>query len=109
MARKAAKESNFIEFTFDGKEFKYSGRMYPDNQTETAKCTITPMTLCLNGMITIKGCKLFQSDKNVWIQGPQYASGKGKNVEYKDYLYIDKDLNKELDALVAELEKLLDK
>lgn len=109
MARKAAKESNFIEFTFDGKEFKYSGRLYPDYQKETKKCTIIPMSLCLNGMITISGCRLFRSDKNAWIVGPQYASGKDKNVEYKDYLYIDKDLNKELDGLVSELEKLLDK
>lgn len=109
MARKSAKNDNFIEFEYDGKEFKYSGRMYPENQKETQKCTITPMTLCLNGVITIKGCKLFQSDKNAWIQGPQYESGKGKNAEYKDYLYIDKDLNKELDGLLEELEKLLDK
>lgn len=110
MARKSTKkEADYIEFEYDGKEFKYSGRMYPENQKETQKCTITPMSLCLNGVITIKGCKLFQTDKNAWIQGPQYESGKGKNTEYKDYLYIDKDLNKEMDGLIAELEKLLDK
>ena len=105
MARKAAKEATFIEFEYDGKEFKYSGRLYPENQKETKKCTIVPMSLCLNGMITIKGCKLFRSDKNSWIQGPQYESSK----EYKDYLFVDKGLNKELDGLVVELENLLDK
>ena len=104
MARKE-KKADFIEFEFDGKEFKYSGRLYPENQTETNKCTITPMSLTLNGVITIKGCKLFQTDKNSWIAGPSYKS----KDEYKDYLYIDKDLNDELDKLVAEIEKLLDK
>ena len=104
MARQA-KEETFIEYSMEGKEFNYSGRMYPDKAKETKKCTIIPMSLCLNGMITIKGCKLFRSDKNSWIQGPQYESGK----EYKDYLYVDKNLNKELDKLVSELEKLLDK
>lgn len=105
MARKTKKAADFIEFEFDGKEFKYSGRLYPENQKETKKCTITPMSLTLNGVITIKGCKLFQTDKNSWITGPSYQAGD----DYKDYLYIDKDLNDEMDKLVAELEKLLDK
>ena len=104
MARQK-KEAEFIEFKYDGKEFQYSGRLYPQSKKDTAKCTITPMTLCLNGVITIKGCKLFQTDKSAWIQGPQYSYGE-KN-EWKDYLYIDKALNKELDGLLYELEKLL--
>lgn len=110
MARKNSEGTkDYIEFEVKGVIFRYSGRMYPKNATKTAKCDIIPMSLCLNDTITIKGCKLFRTDKNSWIQGPQYASGKGKDTEYKDYLYIDKELNTEMDALVSELEKLLDK
>lgn len=105
MARKTTKKADYVEFKFDGKEFKYSGRLYLDNQKETKKCTITPMSLTLNEVITIKGCKLFQTDKNSWITGPSYQSGD----DYKDYLYIGKDLNDEMDKLVEEIEKVLDK
>ena len=104
MARKGSKkEATYKEFTFDGKEFKYSGRIYPDNAKQTAKYDIIPFSLCLNGVITIKGMKLWRSDKNSWITGPSYQSGD----EYKDYLYIDKDF-KEVDKLVEALEKILD-
>ena len=110
MARKSSGEEvkSYKEFEVKGVLFRYTGRLYPDKTTKTAKCDIVPMTLCLNGVITIKGCKLFRTDKNSWIQGPQYAAGKGKDAEYKDYLYIDKELNTEMDALVSELEKILD-
>ena len=104
MARKSEKkEASFKEFSFDGKEFKYSGRLYPENKKETKKCDIIPFSLCLNGVITIKGMKLWRSDKNSWITGPSYQSGD----DYKDYLYIDKDF-KEIDRLVEALEKIID-
>lgn len=103
-AKKAEAKESFKEFQFDGKEFRYSGRIYPENKKETKKCDITPMNITLNGLITIKGCKLFQSDKNSWIQFPQYQSGE----DYKDYIYCPKELNEELDALVEEIEKVLD-
>lgn len=104
MPRKSTKkEAAYKEFKYDGKEFQYTGRLYPDNKKETKKCEIIPLSLCLNGVITIKGMKLWRSDKNSWITGPSYQSGD----EYKDYLYIDKDFN-EIDKLVEELEKILD-
>ena len=103
-AKKAEAKESFKEFKYDGKEFQYTGRIYPENKKETKKCDITPMNLTLNGLITIKGCKLFQSDKNSWIQFPQYQSGD----DYKDYIYYPKELNDELDALVEEIEKALD-
>ena len=28
---KKKKKDNFVEFEYDGKEFKYSGRLYPDS------------------------------------------------------------------------------
>ena len=105
MARKAKEEKKYLEFKVKGTVFTFSGRLYPENQKETEKCTITPFSLTLNEFITIKGMKLFQTDNNSWIQGPQYKSGE----EYKDYLYIDPDFSKdEISKLVSELEKLLD-
>ena len=108
MPRKNTKKESgsLIEFEFEGKEFSYSGRLYPDNAKETKKCTIIPLSLCLNKVFTIKGMKLWRSDKNSWLTGPSYQSGD----DYKDYLYIDKDFSDhELDNLIAHLEELLDK
>lgn len=107
MARKAAekKEANYKEFKIDGVVFSYSGRLYPANATKTDKCDIIPFSLCLNNCITIKGCKLFRTDKNSWISGPSY---KGKDGDYKEYLYIDKELNVEMEKLISGLEAILD-
>ena len=58
--RNTSKKENFKEFSFDGKEIKYSGRIYPDSTQSSKKVDYTPMTLTLNGVITIKGCKLMQ-------------------------------------------------
>lgn len=106
MAKKGkAKEAEFIEFEVEGKEFDYSGRLFPERQREAGKLTITPMSLCISGLITIKGCSFYQTKDNAWIGGPQYKSGD----DYKDYLYIDKKLNKDMDELAEELAELLSK
>ena len=63
------------------------------------------MSLCISGLITIKGCSFYQTKDNAWIGGPQYKSGD----DYKDYLYIDKKLNKDMDELAEELAELLSK
>lgn len=112
MARKVkeAEEKKFIEINYEGKEFKYSCRLHPEFQKETEKCTITPVSVTLNGVITVKGVKLFQTDKNAWLQFPQYETKKGNKTEYKDYFYIDKEFSEhELTGLVYELEKALEK
>ena len=108
MARKAkeAAESKFVEVKMEGQEFNYSCRLYPEYVKETEKCTITPVSITLNNVITIKGVKLFRTDKNAWLQFPKYESKK----EYKDYFFIDKEFSeKELSALIIELESALDK
>lgn len=105
MARKTAKkEESFKEFKFDGKEFQYTGRLYPEFQEETKKATVTPFSLTLNGLITIKGCRLWQTDKSSWIKFPEYKSGD----EYKSYIYYPKELNDELGDLLKEIEAALD-
>lgn len=105
MAKKKKEAAEFIEFEMAGKEFDYSGRLFPERQREAGKLTITPMSLCISGLITIKGCSFYQTKDNAWIGGPQYKVGD----DYKDYLYIDKGLNKDMDALAEKLEELLEK
>lgn len=104
MARKTAetkKENNFIEFEYTGKEFKYTGRVYPDLKKTVGKLDITPVNFTLNGVITIKGCRLMQTDSNAWLSGPQYKSGD----EYKDFVYIERKFN---DSEIAELVKVIE-
>ena len=99
------KKDNFVEFEYDGKEFKYSGRIYPDSKTEGKACDMTPMSLTLNGVLTIKGCRLMQSDNNTWINFPSW---KDKKDEYQSYVYGDKDFSKEeLDKVAEVAEKAL--
>ena len=107
MARKAKeKKVDFKEFSYEGKEFKYSGRLYPESQSETKKCTITPMSLTLNDVLTIKGCRLMQTDKNAWIA---YPSWKDKKDEYQSYIYVDKEFSQEeLDKVAEAAEKALE-
>lgn len=102
-ARKNSNSSSFKEFEMKGESFDYSGRVYVDKKREAGKLTIYPMNLCINGVITIKGCSFYQTKDNMWVGGPQYKAGD----DYKDYLYIDKELNKEMDALAEEIEKVI--
>ena len=97
------KATNFKEFEFDGKEFKFTGRIYPDLKKSGDKVDTTPFSLCLNGVITIRNCKLVQSDKSSWISWPQYQT---KNGAYSSYIYIDRAFN---EAEIAELVKCLER
>lgn len=105
MARTNANQNNkeFKEFTYDGKEFKYTGRIWPGLKDSKTNADRTPMTLTLNGVISIKGCKLIQTDRSCFISFPQYKKQSG---EYDSYIYIPKEFD-ELDKLAAEIEKLL--
>lgn len=94
----ASKSNGFKEFESKGKNFSYSGRIYTDKKREAGKLTIYPISLCINGLITIKGCSYYETANNCWIGGPQYKSGD----DYKDYLYIDKENNADMDK-VAEV------
>ena len=93
--KKTNQATGFKEFEFSGDNFDYSGRIYVDRKREAGKLTIYPVSLTLNGLITIKGCSFYETTNNMWVGGPQFKSGE----EYKDYLYIDKENNKDMDAL----------
>ena len=96
---------NYKEFKFNGREFKFSGRIYPDLKKSGNKVDTTPFSLCLNGVITIRNCKLVQGDKASWISWPQYQT---KNGAYSSYIYVDRGFNEEeMAALVENLEKLI--
>lgn len=110
MARKAKENKkdnkNYKEFSFKGKEIDYTGRVYPDLKKSTDKLDMTPMSLTINGVITIKGCKLMQTDDNSWIGFPQY---KDKDGDYMSYVYVDRAYSdSELSAVVEAIEKVLD-
>lgn len=100
--KKQEAEKQYKEFNYDGKEIKYSGRAYPDLAKETTKCTITPCNITLNGVMTVKGCKLLQTDKSAWIEWPQY---KNKDGEYVSYFFIEKGFqDTEIAGLVKAIE-----
>lgn len=106
----AAKKSNskangFKEFDVKAQNFNYSGRIYVDKKREAGKLTIYPMSLCIDHLITIKGCSYYETENNCWIGGPHYKSGD----EYKDYLYIDKANNEDMDSLASYISELISK
>lgn len=102
--KKSTKGNDFKEFSFKGEHFEYSGRIYPDRQREAGKLTITPISLCLDGVFNIKGCSFYETDKNMWVGGPQYKSGD----QYNDYLYLDKELNQDMDNLAEAIKEAMD-
>lgn len=104
-AKKNSKTEGFIEFEMNGKAFDYSGRLYADKKREAGKLTIVPISLCLNGVFTVKGCSYYETSKNCWIGGPQYKAGDNK---YKDYLYIDKEINEDMDNLASMISEKLE-
>lgn len=95
--------TNFKEFDVKGKNFNFTGRVYTDRKREAGKLTIYPMSLCINGLITIKGCSYYETANNMWVGGPQFKSGD----EYKDYLYIDKEAAEDMDALAEAINSIL--
>lgn len=106
-AKKTSKKdnsNNYKEFELKGNSFVYSGRLYPENKREAGKLTITPMSLTLNGVFTIKGCSFMETKHNMWVSGPSYKSGD----DYKDYLYIDKELNEDMEALANVISEVLE-
>ena len=105
MARKSApkkeekKAVNYKEFDLTSNEFMFRVRIYPDSTTSTAKCDITNMSITLNDVITIKGCKLFQTDNKAWIGWPSYQD---KNKEYQSYVFVNKTFSDEVMSQLAE-------
>lgn len=100
--KEEAKKSSFKEFKFTGKTFEYTGRVFPSKEGSGKVKRKWGLTLCLNGVFSLKGCQLVETDSNVFITYPQYfVKGKTDNDgTWNSYVYVDKELNDELDAFV---------
>lgn len=91
------------EFSYDGKEFKYTGVIWPDLKQSGKNADRTPMSLTLNGVISIKGCKLVQTDKSTFIAFPQYQK---KDGSYDSFVWTPKEFD-ELEAVAEAAEAVL--
>lgn len=98
------KGANYKEFKVTGKTFEYTGRIYQGNKGSGNTKRYWGLSLTLNGVITIKGVKLVETKKdNIFLSWPSYEN-KG---EWYDYIFVDKELNEELDKVVLALMKLV--
>lgn len=94
--KKSSKE--YAEFKLKGETFDYTGRVYP------AKKDGNPFIyLTLNDVFTIQ-CHLVEGKKSNFIGWPSYKSGN----DYKSLIYVDKDLNEEIDLLITQIEAALE-
>lgn len=101
---KKTNEKGYVEFKLEDETFTFTGRIYTDKKREAGKLTIYPLSLTLNESITIKCCSFYETDKNMWVGGPQYKSGD----EYKDFVYFDKCINDEMDNLAEKIKAAID-
>jgi DNA-binding cell septation regulator SpoVG len=93
-ANKETKE--FKEFKHTGTTFEYTGRVYPAKEGKGKVKNTYYLSITLNGVLTINGCYLVETENNCFIKWPQYKSGD----DYKSYIFTDKEFNKELDGVV---------
>lgn len=98
--KKAAKSKkpNFKEYSFSGKTFEYSGRIYAGRDGSGKIVRRWPMSLCLNGVFTLKGVWLTQTKKNVFLSFPNWYDENAE--EWKSYVFLDEEFNEERDSFV---------
>lgn len=92
-------QKEFKEFTVLGKNYEYSGRLYPAKEGNRHF-----VYLSFNKYVTIQ-CYFICTEDNCFIAGPQW---KAKDGSWKNYTYFDKKLDDDLDKVCEELEKLLE-
>lgn len=105
LAKKTTKakkdEKKFIEFNFKSESFDFSGRVYPGetaNSKNGNQYRRSYLSLCLNGLVTINGCNLVETESATFISFPGYQTKDGEN---KSYIFTDKDMNEELNNLAS--------
>lgn len=99
------KKAAFKEFKYTGKTFEYTGRIYAGKDGSGKIKRSWGLSLCLNGLFDLKGCKLVETESNVFITYPQFYTESKK--EWTSYVYIHKELNDEIDGLVNELMRIV--
>ena len=89
-------KNEFKEFKHTGSTFEYTGRVYPAREGKGKVKNTYYLSVTLNGVFTINGAYLVETENNCFIKWPQYQVKE----EYKSYIFTDKEFNKELDGLV---------
>lgn len=100
--------AKFKEFKYSGKVFEYDGRIYQPEEGKGKVKRRWYLSLTLNNAVTIKGCHLVETEDKVFITYPQYLKNKDKNT-WESYIFVDKELNDEIDTLISEIAELVDK
>ena len=94
MAKKNKEVRDFEEFSYDGENFEYTGRVYP------AKDGRSFVYLTIDGVFTIQ-CHLVETEKGkFFISFPSYKNKDGK---YKSYIFTDEKMQDELEEHAKEI------
>lgn len=102
MAKK--EEKKYLEYKFTGKNFEYSGRIFPGKDGNGKVKREWLMGLTLNGVFAVKGVWLKQtSTGKVFLNFPQYKSGD----KYMSYIFTEKEMQEDFKNLIQYLCKLL--
>ena len=101
-AKETKESAKFVEFKFTGKKFEYTGRLFPKKAGKGKVVSKSGFSLDLNGLITIKGCQLVECEDKYFITWPHWTN---KDKKDESYIYIQKELNEELDALAEVIYK----
>lgn len=90
MAKKKSNEESksYVEFNFKAGDYDFTGRLYKELSKEAGKVTITPVSLTIDDLMSIKGCSLKETKNNVWLSFPEY---KNKNGDYVSYVFVSKE------------------
>lgn len=84
---KATEDNKYFEFNVHCGDYDLSGRLYTSLEKTVGKMTVTPLSITIDDLLSIKGCSFKQTEKNAWISFPEY---KNKNGDYVSYVYVDK-------------------
>ena len=95
-------ENTFKECACSGVHYDYTCRVYVDNAKTFGKVTSVPVSLTIDGLITIKGCHYKYTEKANWIEFPEYKTGD----QYKSYFFFDEDMKTDLDTIAAAIAPL---
>ena len=101
-SNKKEEKTKFNEFSYTGKSFEYSGRIYEGTEGKGKVKSRSYLALTLNDSITINGCFfVVLDDGSAFITWPQYKKGE----EYKNYIFTSEDLKEELESLAKVIKK----
>ena len=104
-ATKNESKNAYVEYKCEGEQYNYSGRIYLEHSNTFGKVTSVPVSVTIDDLITIKGCHYKYTDKNAWVEFPEYKSGD----EYKSFFYFAEGMNNDLTAIANAIGKAVNK